>query len=157
MVAVVDDDDFDFLNQWKWNVEVSECGRHYYAVRHVTVGTKQQDTIRMHRQIMQVSDGVLVDHCSRNTLDNQKTNLRVCNKSQNGSNAEKRCDNKSGFKGVHWHLRVGKWAVQIQIEKRRTHVGYFDNVIDAAKAYDNAAIKSYGVFAATNKSLGLIP
>jgi hypothetical protein len=59
--------------------------------------------------------------------------------------------NKSSkFKGVHWHEKCGKWAAQITCDHKTYHLGYFGDEIDAAKAYDKAALKHHGQFAQTN-------
>lgn len=92
-----------------------------------------------------------VDHINRNPLDNRRSNLRSANKSQNGANVGLRKDSTSGFKGVSFDKLKNKWKAYINIgEYGRQSLGYFTDKIDAAKAYNEAAIKYFGEFAGLN-------
>lgn len=136
-IAVVDDDDFDFLSQWKWH-----CARDY-AARSV-LGRK----LFMHHQIVGRPDGMVIDHINGNTFDNRKENLRFCDPANNTRNMRIRKDNTSGYKGVH--KDGGKYRSVIYKESTQIHLGMFDSAIDAAIAYDAAARKIFGEFARTN-------
>lgn len=161
MSTTVDDSDFDMVNQWKWYAcGVGKAGQYFYAVRQMSrkEGLKSgRMMIYMHRVIMRAEIGQEVDHRSRNTLDNQKENLRVAVKFQNMANADLRVDNNSKFKGVSWHKKSNKWQAQIGCNGTRKHIGYFPDPVDAARAYDAAALIRFGEFAATNKMLNLLP
>jgi hypothetical protein len=149
MVALVDDEDYESLSRWKWCAHKSKGN--YYAergTRNRRLGT--QKTIRMNRQIMNAPDGVQVDHKNRNTLDNQKHNLRLCNNSQNQCNKIATKKNKSGYKGVYKRASESGWCASIQVNKKRFFLGLFDNLIDAARAYDQAAKIYHGEFAKLN-------
>ena len=91
-------------------------------------------------------DGEL-DHINGNASDNRWANIRPATRSQNNSNklADKR--NKSGFKGVSWHQNLQKWHARIQVNRRRINLGLFENVNDAADAYQSAAKIHHGDFA----------
>ena len=91
-----------------------------------------------------------IDH--RNTIkdDNRWNNLRLASESQNGANRPKLKNNKSGYKGVCWHKQHKKWQVQIKKNNIVYHLGYFDDVIEAAKAYDKKALTLHGSFAKLN-------
>jgi len=145
----VDDEDFDFLNQWKW------CARKaphtYYAVR--CIGRKPQSpiTIRMHRVIMdEINPKVLIDHKDGDGLNNQKFNLRKANSSQNSSNRTKRVPASSKYLGVHFRKNENKWQAKIRHNKQYISLGYFDNEVDAAIAYNAGAKKYHGEFANIN-------
>lgn len=89
----------------------------------------------------------MIDHINGNRLDNRIENLRECNVFQNNANKDKTILNTSGYKGVHKQKNSNKWRAQIQIGSTRKHLGYFDNILDAKKAYDNEAILHYKEFA----------
>lgn len=91
-----------------------------------------------------------VDHINGNGLDNCRTNLRACTSAQNKANQRLRIDNTSGFRGVGWHTRVGKWAANIRVKGVSHHVGFFQTAQDAARAYNVAAKKAFGEFARLN-------
>jgi hypothetical protein len=145
--ALVDDADYDWLNQWKWCAWTPD-GKTFYAKR----ATKTK-TFFMHIVVFGVKG---VDHRDSNGLNNQRENLRAANKSQNGCNRGANQGNKSGLKGVSWAKRDKLFRARITLNGKSTQVGTFKNSIDAAKAYDAAAIKLHGEFAKTNQSLGLL-
>jgi hypothetical protein len=105
--------------------------------------------VKLHRFIMDAPDGVGVDHRDRNTLNNQRGNLRLCTQTQNTFNQSKRDGTKSRFKGVY-RISQNSWQVKIGVNKTRVIVGYFATEIQAAQEYDRAAIKYHGEFAALN-------
>ena len=98
---------------------------------------------KAHRIIWEMHFGKIpenyeIDHIDRNKTNNNLENLRLATRSQNVRNISITSKNKSGYKGVSWNKQVSKWVVQIRQNKIKKHIGYFDNVIEAAKAYDNA-------------------
>lgn len=149
MVALVDDDMYEFLDQWKWHASKSGDGL-YYARRNERDSEKRKSKrIYMHRLIMNAPAGTLVDHRDPNkTLDNRRENLRVCSKSQNAYNARISKRNKSGYRGVY--RKNERWQAGIRINNRSIHIGYFTNPVEAAKAYDAKARELFGEFARTN-------
>ena len=150
MVTVVDDEDFEFLSQWKWHAGC--CGGLFYARRDVKVGEKRH-VIYMHRVLIGAVEGQGVDHKDRSTLNNQKSNLRFANQTSNNANTRLRKNNTSGFKGVVWHKASKRWIANVTAKGKRIHVGLFDSPKQAADAYDEAAKKHFEDFAATNASL----
>jgi len=104
----------------------------------------------MHRLIMKNPDNLDVDHIDGDRLDNQKSNLRKATQSQNSMNQKNQSGRSSNFKGVCWHTRDHKHQAYIKINQKRKHIGYFDSEIEAAKAYNAAAIKYFGEFARLN-------
>jgi hypothetical protein len=91
-------------------------------------------------------DGDL-DHINGIKHDNRIENLRLATKMQNMANIGRFSSNTSGAKGVHWLASKRKWQARIRIDGRRVHLGYFDTLTAAAKAYDEAALKHRGEFA----------
>lgn len=142
-IAFVDDEDYERVNQYKWY-----CDRHGYAMRKENIIRK---TILMHRFILGAPFGLEVDHADGNKLNNSKSNLRLCTKSDNQHNKKKQSvPATSKYKGVCWDSSKSKWRVDIKIHGKHINVGRFVNEIDAAHAYDAKAIELHGEFANTN-------
>jgi hypothetical protein len=143
-VALVDDEDYEYLNQWNWYAQKS--ANTFYAVRNDYSNNKHK-RVFMHKLIMTMCNKK-VDHIDRNSLNNQKSNLRYATRSQNSINVIHK--NLSGYRGVSYHKRLKKFIVQIRINGRNRHFGYFDNLILAAKKYNFLAKKYHGEFAILN-------
>lgn len=143
-IALVDDDDFEQLNIYKWHS--FKHRNTYYARRNENVmGINKQ--IYMHTQITGIKG---IDHVDRNGLNNQRDNLRKCTSLQNNYNSLRIKNKTSIFKGVSWNKYHNKWKAQISVNGKRKHIGYFDNDLDAAVAYDKNATEYYKEFAYLN-------
>lgn len=146
--ALVDDEDFDYLNQWKWHCAK---GDKYVARREYFVGGKGKSKIvYMHRLIMNTPEGMETDHINRNGLDNRRENLRICTGAENRFNHKLISTNKTGYHGVYWDKLKGKWGVGISIKGKHKGLGYYENIKKAALAYNEAAILYRGKFANLN-------
>ena len=112
----------------------------------------KQKTVCMHKVILKVPKGQVVDHINHNGLDNRKANLRPATSEENNRNRRKSIKRKchSRFKGVNWNKDQQKWAARICFNRKTKFIGYFNDEIEAAKAYDNAALKYHGEFAVLN-------
>lgn len=148
-VALVDDEDFDYLNQWKWYA--NNLKGKFYAVRSESINKKYTGCLLMHRVIMNPTKGLVVDHINGDTLNNQKNNLRNCTHADNIKNQKLSISNKTGFRGVSWHKNNKVYESRIRSNNISYYIGSFNNPIDAAKAYNEAAIKFHGEFANLNK------
>lgn len=146
-VAIVDDEDYDWLNYYKWNFS----GR--YAVRSEIV-KGQRKTIFMHRMVFPNKTAPQVDHINRNSLDNRKENLRACVQSENSRNAGIGKANPSGYKGV-FPYKGGqspkKWRSQIVVDRKTIWLGLHHTKEAAARAYNQAALEYHGEFAYLNE------
>jgi hypothetical protein len=146
--TLVDDDDYEMLSKFKWNVY--KYKHVSYVYRQIRVDSKIK-AILMHREVMGVSDNsILVDHKDHDGFNNQKSNLRLANKIQNGYNRNKNKVANSKYKGVCWSKTNKKWMAQICVNTQRMHLGFFADEIEAAKVYDVAAMKHHGEFANIN-------
>jgi hypothetical protein len=144
MLAIVDDDDYDKLSKFKWMASYYPKRRKYNACR--SIGTKpHQQTVLMHRIIMNALKGSDVDHINGDTLDNRKSNLRICTRAQNMANVKARSHNKLGVKGVY--KSNNRFRATIRVNHKRYHLGYFDSLSEASAAYNKAARENYGDFA----------
>jgi hypothetical protein len=145
--ALVDDDDYEWIIQWKWCAYSSPTsGGCYYAGRRGKMSDGHRHSILMHREILglKFGDRILGDHWNGDTLDNQRLNLRRSNHSQNASNSRLRVTNTSGFKGVSRFRKV--WQAHIWINRKQIRLGLFDT---AEAAYCEAAEKHHGEFGRT--------
>lgn len=148
-VALVDDDMYDYLMQWKWYATKNPSGK-WYAKRR-TGRRVAKTTFSMHRVVLQAPNNMYVDHInSDETLDNRRSNLRLCTKSENGLNRGKPKTNKSGYKGIYWNKANQKFCAEIGINRKGIYLGSFDTPEEAAHAYDAKAIELFGPFAKLN-------
>jgi len=142
----VDDEDYEYLNQWKWYIAINKS--RLYVIRKSNKNEIcKGKTILMHRIILNVPSGLETDHIDHNGLNNQKSNLRICTHSQNQMNCTGR--GKSKYLGVSFHLNK-YWIAHIKYKNKYIHLGLFNNEKDAATAYDEAAKKYHGKFANLN-------
>ena len=147
--VLVDDEDFEHLNQWKW---CAQYDGNFYAARSKGIGNGKQKFIRMHRYIMNAPKGKVVDHINHNTLDNRKKNLRIASIGQNLRNQQKiKKKASSKYKGVSWDKKSRKWSVRIVYKNKQIYLGAFHSEIEAAKAYNRGAKKYHKEFAFLNK------
>jgi len=113
--ALVDDVDYEYLNQWKWHA-----------------AKKSPVKVYMHRLINKTKNGQYTDHINRDTLDNRKNNLRTVTNQQNAFNCNLSKNNKSGYNGVHWHKN--RWVAKIKVNYKNIGLGRFTNKEDAINA-----------------------
>lgn len=143
--AIVDDDDFDSLSKFTWFF----LGMNTRYVCRTQKTPKR--TFTMHRQVLGLPYKTgEVDHINRNTLDNRKSNLRICTKSQNQGNKPIQRNNTSGYKGVSSLQYGGKWTARISIKGKNTHIGQFETKEEAAIAYNKKAVEVFGEYAYQN-------
>lgn len=142
LTAIVDDDDYDRLAIYKWSADKRK--RTVYAVRRLrTPKGKKQCKVYLHHQILPLAPGMIIDHIDGNGLNCRKTNLRAASVRLNAANRT-----SFEFIGVSWHKGAGKWQARIKINYKEIYLGLFGTREAAAAAYNKAAIKYNGEFAA---------
>ena len=120
-----------------------------YIIRHTYFNGKRQNQY-FHRLIINAPSDAKVDHKNGDTLDNRKSNLRVCTIAENVRNSVRMNRNTSGYKGVSYSKRSRKWKTTITVNNQHKHLGYFLTPEAAAMAYNIAAEKHFGEFAKYN-------
>ncbi len=156
-VALVDDEDYEYLNQWRWSVMVGKRANYAH-------GYKDNKIVYMHRAILEDSENMDIDHIDHDGLNNQRHNLRLCSHSDNMKNSKPY--GTSIYLGVHMHtvktkyynkkekkIKIAKssrWLAKIKVANKYISLGRFKQEKDAALAYDNAAKIHHGEFANLN-------
>jgi hypothetical protein len=156
-VALVSDEDYEELSQYKWFANVVQDG-YVYAIRNsCRKNGKKNKIIKMHRHILGVTDNnILVDHCDRNTLNNQRANLRKATPSQNNANAKSHKNSTSKYRGVHLTKTTvngrlyNYWRACIYNNGERFDLGSFKTEVEAAEAVNMKSREMHGEFANIN-------
>jgi len=148
--AIVDPEDYHRLRKYKWHVNKSV--HTFYAVHSLTNGRNApRKNLQMHRLVINVPPDCFCDHINHNGLDNRKANLRIVTHTQNVWNRRKfKSYSLSKYKGVDWSKDMKRWRARILVNGKRIYLGSFKSELDAAKAYDRAALKYHGDFACLN-------
>lgn len=142
--AIVDAEDFQWLDQWNWAAHWNPCTNSFYAMR------SRASTIWMHRVILGCSEKERGDHINHNTLDNRRMNIRKCTHAENMLNKRMYRNNTSGYRGVSLTRCSGHWHAEICIGNKTITLGEHISKEDAARAYDKAAKRYFGKFAHLN-------
>lgn len=142
--ALIDESDYDTVaSVGSWFLAV--CDGRRYARRHRPA--REGGPHSLHSFL---TGWPLVDHINGDGLDNRRANLRPATPSQNSANRGPASNNTSGYKGVSLYRRTGRWRASVGIDGAQHHLGYFTEPIDAARAYDAAALHHFGEFARLN-------
>jgi hypothetical protein len=143
--AIVDERDYEELSRFKWCVSCTGR-RKLYACRMVG-----RCVVRMHRQIMNAPPGKVVDHIDGNSLNNSRSNLRICTYSQNLCNRGKFAGAMPyTYKGVFYRKDRDKYYARISLGGVTYWLGLYDDPVDAARAYDRKARDLHGPYARLN-------
>jgi len=140
--AIVDSEDYERAMQYSWVMVPKR--RRLYARREWRIGNRLRRYEYLHSFIMRSREQI--DHRNLDGLDCRKANLRFATAQQNAANKERRPGGSSKYKGVYWSKSINRWVARL----RTKHLCSSTNEEDAARAYDEAALKMYGEFARTN-------
>ena len=146
--TLVDDEDYEVLSQFKWCAKWSPDVQGYYVKRNKVVNSKKL-VIYMSRWLLNAPKNLQVDHINHNGLDNRRSNLRLATNSQNLYNS-RRSKGRSGFRGVTFEKRTGKWEARIKVDRKSINLGTFSDKMQAALAYNHAASALHKEFATLN-------
>jgi hypothetical protein len=134
-ITLVDDEDYEYLNQWKWSTKKHRLT--YYATRSEYIGKEggvsKKRNFLMHRIILNANEGDIIDHINGDGWDNRKENLRFVTNRENCQNKHAR--KTSAYVGVSWRKREKKWESHVRDKDETIHLGYFKSESDAAAAY----------------------
>lgn len=148
--ALVDNEDYDRLSQYKWRLILG------YAVRDRQPGEAGPRTISMHREIMRTPKGYVCEHDNGNRLDNRKENLRSVTHG-GAARHNKKALASSQYKGVSKLGRTNRWRAAIRSGGETINLGWYESEYDAAVAYNSAAVVIYGEYANLNEGVPVDP
>ena len=143
--AMVDDKDFEWLNQWKWHATKTKY--QFYARRTTTLAGKHIAQ-SMHRLILDAKKGEEVDHMNRNSLDNRRENIKICTRSENNRNRQ--VFGGSKHRGVCWNKGSKKWASYLITEDEKFYLGLFKEEKDASDAFNKKYKEIHGMMPPKN-------
>ena len=151
LFAIVDDEDFEWLNRFKWNAHARQRKGNFEATREFVLrdddGKMRPFHMGMSVFLMGTRHGYVPDHVNRNSLDNRRVNLRWATRGHNSINWWR---NSKYGRGAYAN-GYGRFASSIYVDKKLIYLGTFDTAAEARNAYDDAAIKYHGVFAMLNR------
>ena len=145
-VAIVDDEDYEYLSKFKWYASYYKSIDGYYAMRSSKKIYGKQHTIPMHRIIMRTPNNLQVDHIDHNPLDNRKCNLRNVTTSENHFNRKHQYEENCGY---CWDKQRQQYDTRIGVNGQRIFLGLFNTPQEARAAY-LAARKKYHVIGGEN-------
>ena len=146
--VLISDCDAEKVKSHNWYIKTGwRKGQEVYFA--CTTPRPNRKCLILHRFIVDCPKGMVVDHINGNTLDNRRENLRICTPAENTRNYRKPKTNTSGFKGVSWINRFGKWHSAISVNGKNKSLGYFDTPEEAYKAYCEASKKYHKEFGRT--------
>ena len=141
-VVMVSPEDESIFDNW-WTIGRSR--RHFIAHR-VANPRINQRLVAMHRVLTDAPAGMTVDHINLNSLDNRRTNLRLCTPQQNLLNRPPYRGKAVPLKGVQKVHGSNKFKAVIRFNKQVRHLGQFDTPEEAHEAYVRAAQELHGEF-----------
>ncbi len=143
-IAVCDGCQYELVRQHKW----TSCKGKYAMF--TDNSSNPRKTVKLHNYIMPPMDGYVVDHINGNGLDCRSVNMRYASCKENCRNKSSKCNSTSCYLGVSIDRSRNQWITSIQVDGQSKHLGRYDDEVEAAIAYDKAAVEYYGQFARLN-------
>lgn len=145
MAATIDVADVDVVRLWNWHPKKN--GRFsFHAARSIYDNPGSSKTLLLHVALLGTKNGLIIDHINGDGLDNRRCNLRFVTQSQNRQNTNLGSRNRSGFRGVSFNKATGKWRSVIYQDRKQYYLGEFLDLIEATRAYANAAERIFGPY-----------
>ena len=141
--AIIDADDVDIVARYHWSARIV---RNTVYGQRADWSTGKMKLVRLHREIMQPPDGLVVDHISGDGLDNRRSNMRLVTVALNARNQRLKGDNTSGLKGVSWRSDTRKWRANINLDGKQYSLGCYNTKDQASAAYAEASARLHGEF-----------
>ena len=145
-VTFVDIEDLPIIAEYQWSASWNPDRKSYYATANIRLPSGKKTSIRLNRLVMNAKHPFVVDHINTLTLDNRKSNLRICTKSENAMNRGKQSNNTTGHKGICFSKSRNKYVVNIKKDGKSKYIGGYENYDDAVIAHELALEKMHGDF-----------
>lgn len=146
--VLIDDEDYEKIKRYHWNILRTEEKKGYkYFQANLKRCDGKRRKVMLHRIIMNAkTKEEIIDHKNGDTLDNRKTNLRICNKTENNRNQKTSKANVMGIKGVSFVGKKELYQARITVDKKLIHLGYYKTSREAYSAYCEASKKYHGEY-----------
>ena len=158
--VIVDDDDFDYLNNYKWCIQqrkeatfiVNEVRMRVKRRQHELISTFMPVLIYKRLHNIDKDTRITIKMLDGNRLNCLRSNIIVVTQHQlsAGENIPVRMDKTSKYKGVGFHYESKKWVARIRVNSKLIYLGLYSNEDIAALIYNSAAKEYFGEFAKLN-------
>lgn len=146
----IDEEDYERVTSLKWWVQIAH-GNVYFYHKFWNPEKTHKHNVSLQRFLLglQPHDKRQGDHINGNTLDNRRSNLRICTIAENTRNMKRHKSNQTGFKGIQLNKKSGKYIARICVNLKQIHLGYFSTPEEAHTAYCEASKKYHGEYGRT--------
>lgn len=146
----VDCADLELVSGYSWHAAKHARAHTRYAQTNIKGADGKHRSLLMHRLILDPPKGMVVDHVDMDGLNNTRANIRVCTKGESQRNRRNAETSAIPYKGVSFVKHAKKYKANIKVDYKYIVIGHFSTAIDAAKAYDDMALKLHGEYASLN-------